>query len=191
MSVSPGAQRSAARNFASGVTVAAAAHAGLHHAITATAFCSLSLDPPLVLLAVRTRGTLLGLVRGSGCVGISVLGAHQVHVGEWAATPGRSPGRSLPPHVGRTRVTGAPLVDGAVAWFDCRVESLAEHGDHTLIVGLVEACGAEDSADPLLYARGAYHQLGARLGGRGGGGAVAGLDGGGGPRITGEDEPGR
>jgi flavin reductase (DIM6/NTAB) family NADH-FMN oxidoreductase RutF len=58
--------RDAAARFASGVTVAAAAHEGQHHAITATAFASLSLEPPLVLLALDRAGQLIGLVGSTG-----------------------------------------------------------------------------------------------------------------------------
>ena len=162
MSVSPEAHRQAARRFASGVTVAAAEHDGLQHAITATAFCSLSLEPPMVLLAVRSGGRLLELVRRSGCVGISVLGAHQHEVGAWAATRGRSPERTFPLHATRTAITGAPLVPGSLAWFDCRVQSLEAHGDHHVLVGSVESCGVADG-DPLLYYRGGYHELGPSL----------------------------
>jgi flavin reductase (DIM6/NTAB) family NADH-FMN oxidoreductase RutF len=159
VSVSPEAHRLAARRFASGVTVAAAGHGGLHHAITATAFCSLSIDPPMVLLAVRSGGRLLELVRRSGCVGISVLGAHQHEVGAWAATRGRSPERTFRLHATVTAATGAPLIPGSLAWFDCRVQSLVAHGDHHVIVGGVEACGVGDG-DPLVYYHGGYHELG-------------------------------
>ena len=154
------ALRQAARQFPSGVTVAAAAHEGRSHAITATAFCSLSLTPPLVLLSVRSGSRLLELVRASGAFGISVLGAHQRHVGEWAATEGRPADRELARHVAATAVTGSPLVPGALAWFDCRLRGDSSHGDHTVLVGLVVATRATESQDPLLYFRGTYHDLG-------------------------------
>ncbi len=162
MPVDGDAYRLAARQFASGVTVAAAAHGGSSHAITATAFCSLSLDPPLVLLSVRSGSRLLDLVRGSRSFGVSVLGAHQRHVGEWAATRGRPSDRDLPANAGRTVVTGSPLVPDALAWFDCRLQSESAHGDHTLLTGMVVAAGASDGHDPLIYVRGAYHDLGER-----------------------------
>lgn len=154
--------RLAARQFASGVTVAAAAHGGSSHAITATAFCSLSLSPPLVLLSVRSGSRLLELVRGSSSFGVSVLGAHQRHVGEWAATEGRPSDFELPANAAATEVTGSPLVPDALAWFDCRLRGESDHGDHTVLIGLVVAAGAVDSHDPLIYFRGGYHVLGSR-----------------------------
>ena len=160
--VSADIHRAAARQFASGVTVAAASGGGRSHAITATAFCSLSLQPPLVLLAVRSASRLLELVRASGCFGVSVLGAHQRHVGEWAATEGRPTERDLPGNAGSTAVTGAPLVPDALAWFDCLLQSESRHGDHTVLIGLVVAASAAHGHDPLVYFRGEYHDLGRR-----------------------------
>ena len=158
-SVTSDAHRAAARMFASGVTVAAASHDGRSHAITATAFCSLSLEPPLVLLAVRRSSQLVSLVRGSRCFGVSILAAHQRHVGEWAASRGRPLERDLPSRATITAVTGAPLVPDALAWFDCRLRSAEEQGDHIVLVGDVVRTGSR-AGDPLVYFSGDYHALG-------------------------------
>jgi len=155
--------RDAAARFASGVTVAAAAHDGLQHAITATAFASLSLEPPMVLLALDRAGQLIGLVRSSGCVGLSILSADQEDVGRRASTRGRAPQRLGDEALTTTALTGAPLLIGALAWFDCEVESISEHGDHAVIVGRVVAAASTDG-DPLLYFARRYHRLGAQLG---------------------------
>jgi len=151
--------------FGSGVTVAAAAHGGRVHAIAATAFCSLSLEPPLVLLAVNHSGQLVEFARGAGHVGISILGEDQREVSEWASTTGRVPGAELPfpTRVGRT---GAPLISGAIAWFDCEVQDVRRHGDHMVIVALVVEAWAADKGNPLLYFQGTYHALGRALGRR-------------------------
>jgi flavin reductase (DIM6/NTAB) family NADH-FMN oxidoreductase RutF len=155
--------RDAAARFASGVTVAAAAHDGLHHAITATAFASLSLDPPLVLLALDRAGQLIGLVRASGSVGLSVLSAEQEQIGRRASTGGRAPQPLVDEAPTTAAVTGAPLLLGALAWFDCEVESISEHGDHAIIVGRVVAA-ASTAGRPLLYFERRYHGLGPQLG---------------------------
>ena len=157
--------RAAARMFASGVTVAAATHGGRIHAIAATAFCSLSLEPPLVLLAVNHSGQLVEIARSAGHVGISILGDGQRELSEWAATTGRVPGSELPfPYV--TARTGAPLIGGAIAWFDCEVQAITRHGDHIVIVGLVVEAWSAEEAGPLLYFQGSYHALGRGLGAR-------------------------
>jgi flavin reductase (DIM6/NTAB) family NADH-FMN oxidoreductase RutF len=155
--------RDAAAHFASGVTVAAAAHDGLHHVITATAFASLSLEPPLVLLALDRAGQLIGLVRASGHVGLSVLSVDQEEVGRQASARGRRLEAAADDAPTTTAVTGAPLLTGALAWFDCEVESITEHGDHAIIVGLVVAA-ASAAGEPLLFFERSYHRLGAQLG---------------------------
>ena len=157
--------RAAARLFASGVTVAAARHDGRIHAIAATAFCSLSLAPPLVLLAVNHGGQLVDLAMGAGHVGISVLSEEQREVSEWAASPGRVPGPTLPYPTESAR-TGAPLLAGAIAWFDCEVRDVTRWGDHVVIVGLVVDAWAAEGAAPLLYFDREYHALGRSLGRR-------------------------
>jgi flavin reductase (DIM6/NTAB) family NADH-FMN oxidoreductase RutF len=162
-SVDPTAFRDAAALFASGVTVAAAAHEGLRHAITATAFASLSLDPPLVLLALDRAGQLIGLVRSSGHVGLSVLSEEQESVGRRASTRGRRLQVPVDEAPTTTAVTGAPLMVGALAWFDCDVESISEHGDHAIIVGRVLAAGSNEGK-PLIYFRRNYHRVGEQLG---------------------------
>jgi flavin reductase (DIM6/NTAB) family NADH-FMN oxidoreductase RutF len=155
--------RDAAARFASGVTVAAAAHEGLHHAITATAFASLSLEPPLVLLALDRGGQLIGLVRASGHVGLSVLSAEQEEIGRRASARGRRISVLVDEAPTTTALTGAPLLTGALAWFDCEVGSISEHGDHAIIVGLVVAASSREG-EPLLYFERRYHGLGPQLG---------------------------
>jgi flavin reductase (DIM6/NTAB) family NADH-FMN oxidoreductase RutF len=161
--VDPTVFRDAAARFASGVTVAAAAHRGMHHAITATAFASLSLEPPMVLLALDRAGQLIGLVRDSGHVGLSVLSAEQEAIGRLASTGGRALQPLVEEAPTATALTGAPLLVGALAWFDCEVESIAEHGDHAIIVGRVVAASSTEG-EPLLYFARRYHRLGAQLG---------------------------
>ena len=157
--------RDAASRFASGVTVAAAAHDGLHHAITATAFASLSIDPPMVLLALDRAGQLLGLVRDSGRVGLSVLSeSSRRTIGRRASTDGRRPrkvGRRGGDHDGASPVRRC--IVGALAWFDCEVESISEHGDHAIIVGRVVAAASTDG-EPLVYFGRHYRKLGRQLG---------------------------
>jgi len=151
--------RAAARQVASGVTVVTATFGERSHAVTATAFCTLSLDPPLVLLALDRAGQLLKLVRGAHHIGVNVLGRNQQHLGEWAATRGRQIGRTLPDVDTFLGVTGAPLIAGTIAWFDCAVESESEHGDHALVVARVVEAWAGPEGEPLVYYQGTYQGL--------------------------------
>lgn len=151
--------RAAARQVASGVTVVTATDGERSHAVTATAFCTLSLDPPLVLLALDRAGQLLRLVRSAGHIGVNVLGRDQQHLGEWAATRGRAMGPTLPEVETVPGVTGAPLIAGTIAWFDCEVESESEHGDHALVVARVVRAWAGPAGEPLVYYQGTYQGL--------------------------------
>jgi flavin reductase (DIM6/NTAB) family NADH-FMN oxidoreductase RutF len=161
----PDLHRAAARRFASGVTVAAARFGGRTHAIAATAFCSLSLEPPMVLLAVNHSGQLVELAGQAGHVGISILGEDQRDISEWAASSGRVPGAELPVATEPAR-TGAPIISGCIAWFDCAVGSIDRYGDHVVIIGRVIDAWAAEQARPLLYFDGRYHALGEPLGKR-------------------------
>jgi flavin reductase (DIM6/NTAB) family NADH-FMN oxidoreductase RutF len=163
--VHPDVQRAAARRFASGVTVAAARHGGHTHAIAATAFCSLSLEPPMVLLAVNHSGQLVELAEQAGHVGISILGEEQRDISEWAASTGRVPGAELPVPTEPAR-TGAPIIAGSIAWFDCAVASIDRYGDHVVIIGRVVDAWAAEHGRPLLYFDGRYHALGEPMGTR-------------------------
>lgn len=163
MPVTPDRHRTAARKFASGVIVATATEGGMTHAITATAFCSLSVDPPLVLMAVNRTGRLLDMVRRARHFGVSVLADDQHAIGQWAATSGRVPERDLTISETIRAGTGALLLAGSAAWFDCELQSLAEHGDHTILIGMVVDAWADAAARPLIYFQGGYHSLGTRL----------------------------
>ena len=135
----------------------------MHHAITATAFASLSVRPPLVLLALDRDSQLLDLVRRSGHVGLSVLSDDQEEIGRRTAARGRRIDGVVLEAPTTTALTGAPLILGALAWFDCEVQSIAEHGDHVIIVGRVVATAAADG-EPLVYFRRAYRTLGGAIG---------------------------
>ena len=102
-------------------------------------------------------------MRASGHVGLSILSAEQEDIGRTASVRGRAPRASVDEAPTTVAVTGAPLLLGALAWFDCEVESISEHGDHAIIVGRVVAAACTDG-NPLLYFARHYHRLGMQLG---------------------------
>ncbi len=117
----------------------------------------------MVLLALDRAGQLIELVRASGQVGLSVLSADQEAIGRRASTQGRALQPMVDEAPTTTALTGAPLLIGALAWFDCEVESISEHGDHAIIVGRVVAAASKEG-EPLLYFARAYHRLGTQIG---------------------------
>lgn len=131
--------------------------------MTATAFLSVSLDPPLVMVSVRNDSRMDDLLELQPLWAVSVLSGHQRQVAGRFAMKGRISDRLLfedLPFV-RGEVSGAPLIGGALATMECRTEQRVVAGDHTLVIARVLATSlpAEDDG-PLTYFRGKYRQLG-------------------------------
>jgi len=153
--------RAALGRFASGVTVLTTVHDGTDHAITVSAFTSVSLDPPLVLVCVDTRNRLHDPLLASGVWGVSVLREQGVAAATWLATRGRELSHQLdrvPHHRGEN--TGTALLDDALAWLECRTWRTYDGADHTIVVGEVVGGSIDAEADdPLLYHRSHYGAL--------------------------------
>ncbi|WP_412180704.1 flavin reductase family protein [Streptomyces sp. ADMS] len=131
--------------------------------MTATAFLSVSLDPPLVMVSVREGSRMDDLLAEQPMWAVSVLSESQRHIAGRFAMKNRISDRLLfedLPYV-RGEASGAPLVGGALATLECRTEQRVPAGDHTLVIGRVLTATAP-SADggPLAYFRGRYRQLG-------------------------------
>ncbi|MGW1026110.1 flavin reductase family protein [Streptomyces sp. NPDC002577] len=131
--------------------------------MTATAFMSVSLDPPLVLISLREGSRMDDLLAEQPLWAVSILSESQRHIAGRFAMKGRVSDRLLfegIPYV-RGEASGALLVGGALANLECRTEQRVPAGDHTLVIGRVLTATAP-SADggPLTYFRGRYRQLG-------------------------------
>ena len=156
MSVSPDEFRAVLGRFPSGVTVVTTKGAnGSDEGMTVSAFCSLSLDPPLILICIeKSASAYQALTSADGFV-VNVLSDKQEQTGRRFSIVDieRFEG------VGFTRsANGYAILDDVLAVIECRRIALHEAGDHTIIVGEVEATRAENGS-PLLYYRGGYAQL--------------------------------
>jgi flavin reductase (DIM6/NTAB) family NADH-FMN oxidoreductase RutF len=152
--------KDAARRFASGVTVVTTRRGSQIHGITASSFSSLSLDPVLVAVSVERRSRLIEFVEAERIFAISVLARGQHHLSRHFATAGRAPMTDGFDVVATYPVaTGAPILVGSIAYFDCRLHSMLPGGDHRILIGEVVAAG-ESGGEPLLYFEGDYHELG-------------------------------
>ena len=146
--------RSALRLFASGVTVITTPDgAGGVHAMTATAFSSLSLRPPLVLVAVARDSRCHRLIAEGRRFGISILYDHQTAVARHFGKQGLA---EPPPAF--AMLDGVPVIEGAMANLACALEEPVEGGDHSIFVGLVTAAEARPGS-PLLHFDGRYRTL--------------------------------
>lgn len=148
--------RSVLSRFASGVTVVTAVdERGVDHGITVSAFCSLSLNPPLVLICIDHGTVMHRILETSAAFAVSVLSADQEDLARRFSDPDndRFDGTSY------TRgANGAAVLTGSAAHLECALTHRVEGGDHTIFVGSVEAAESSE-LHPLLYYRGGYARL--------------------------------
>jgi flavin reductase (DIM6/NTAB) family NADH-FMN oxidoreductase RutF len=149
--------RSALGRFASGVTIVTTRDAERTHGMTANAFVSVSLDPPLILVSVDNRAAMNTLLPMTRYFGVSVLAEDQQALSNHFA--GRTVNGLEIPFVEKHDI---PVIDGAVAHLVSRLVDVHPAGDHTLFVGHVEFFEYRDGR-PLLFYAGGYQRLAADL----------------------------
>jgi flavin reductase (DIM6/NTAB) family NADH-FMN oxidoreductase RutF len=145
-------------SWASGVTIVTSQHAGERMGMTVSAFSSVSLDPPLVLVCADKASNTNGLIRQSRAFTVNVLGREQSALSNLFADKKRESVRfdGLDFKMG---VTGCPRIPGALASLDCSVFEAVDAGDHIVYVGAVEAAVIDAEQEPLVYWRGVYQKL--------------------------------
>jgi flavin reductase (DIM6/NTAB) family NADH-FMN oxidoreductase RutF len=146
--------------FATGVTVITTRGPDHLYGMTANAFSSVSLDPPLVLICVISGTEGQRVISANGVFAVNVLCAEQEALSRYFAARDRPRGldafRDVPHGTG---VTGAPLIEGAAAYLECKVDAEHEAGDHVIFLGEVLAVSADDGAEPLIFHRGGYRAV--------------------------------
>ena len=138
--------------FATGVTVVAARHGPLLAGMTANAIASISIDPPLMMASIARKAETHGAIIGSHAFAISVLAEEQHELAECFARP--TTAEKLTGFCGAAwheAETGSPILDGALAYFDCRLTARHDGGDHTIFLGEIVAAGYRDDGVPLLW----------------------------------------
>jgi 3-hydroxy-9,10-secoandrosta-1,3,5(10)-triene-9,17-dione monooxygenase reductase component len=149
--------RSVMRYFASAVTVVTGAlETGELFGLTVTAFTSVSLEPPLVLICIRNESSATGLLRKSMKFCVNILAEHQQAVAEKFSLAGEG-GRflNLDYTIGKS---GSPIVRGTIGYIDCRIVEVVSGGDHTVFFGEAVEVASEDKK-PLLYLNRRYVKL--------------------------------
>jgi len=147
----------ACAKFATGVTVLTVrGPQGAPHGMTVSSFTSVSLSPPLILVAVDHKTRVLAYMRASDFFGVSILAEDQQHLSEHFARAGHDRFSNVAWSPGKT---GAPLIPGALAQVECGLRQMVEAGDHTLFIGEVLRASWRNGR-PLLYFNSRYEQLG-------------------------------
>lgn len=156
MPVSQDDFRAALSRFASGVTVVTTKDTnGRLHGITVSAFCSVSLEPPLVLVCIEKTTASHYAFEDSGFFTVNFLNDDQSELSEHFATELENKFDSVPTMSGSN---GLPVIEGSVAVLECRLRSAHDEGDHTIFVGEVENANLGDR-DPVVYFLGEYRKL--------------------------------
>jgi len=150
----------AMRQLAGGVSVITTGIGALRTGLTATSVTSLSAEPPSLLVCVNRNSSALLTLRASQMFAINILAADQQEVANRFA--GRTGAFGAARYDGaewRTLATGTPVLEGALASLDCRVENVVEWHTHAIVIGRVEAIAAAGGAAPLVYWDGGYRQI--------------------------------
>ncbi len=169
--------------FATGVTVVTTRSDKGLSGLTVNSFCSVSLEPPLVLICVDLNSYTLSYIRESGIFAVNILTDQQEHLSRCFATSTPERYEHFCHASFHVAATGSPILDGALAFIDTRVVAEYPGGDHVIFVGQVEAMGAGSQlafageaeearsnligydgnatgeAAPLAYYRGQYRHL--------------------------------
>ncbi|HEU0317842.1 MAG TPA: flavin reductase family protein [Solirubrobacteraceae bacterium] len=148
-------------SFATGVTVVTTRGEEHAYGMTANAFSSVSLDPPLVLVCGRKASEGSEFIERNRVFAINILAAHQEPLSRYFASKDRPRGRDAfrdVPH--RFAISGAPILDATVAFLDCSLHAVHDAGDHKIFIGEVLAIEHDAEARPLVFHGGSYQFLG-------------------------------
>ena len=148
--------------FATGVTVITTGRGDSAYAMTANAFTSVSLEPPLILVCVRQESEAVALLAANGAFTVNILSVTQEYLSRRFSSDERPRGaatfRQVPHRVG---ATGAAVLTGAAGHLDCTVHALQEAGDHFIVLGEVVDFEVDGRASPLVFHSGRYERLAA------------------------------
>jgi len=149
--------RSVMRRFPTGVTIVTTVLDGNLKGFTANAFSSVSADPPMVLICVNRRARSHPLISQAGRFCVNILRVEQQELAERFAS--KEPGDPFDSTPFTRSLTGSPVLDGVLGYFDCELAEEHSAGTHTIFIGNVVACASHEGA-PLGYFNAAYRDFG-------------------------------
>jgi flavin reductase (DIM6/NTAB) family NADH-FMN oxidoreductase RutF len=154
--------RSTVGAFATGVTVVTTRGEEHAYGMTANAFSSVSLDPPLILVCVINPSEGAEHITRNGVFAVNILSVDQEPLSRYFASRDRPKGLDAfrdVPH--RFAASGAPILEGSAAFMDCRLHTTYEAGDHLIFIGEVLELEVQDVGAPLVFHGGGYRLLSA------------------------------
>jgi flavin reductase (DIM6/NTAB) family NADH-FMN oxidoreductase RutF len=157
MSVSGEALKAIMRNYPTGVTIVTTVYNNEYYGLTVNSFTSLSLDPPLVLIAIDKRLTSHEAIDRSGVYAVNILPSDMKDLAvKFVTAPREERFKGLKI---RTAKTGSPIIDGVIAYLDCRVVAKYPGGDHTIFIGEVVDGQVISNKPPLVYYNRGYYSM--------------------------------
>lgn len=152
--------KDALASWASGVSVVAArGEGGTSYGLTVSAFNSVSLDPPLVMVCLNRSNRLPAMIREDKRFSVSILAAGQDEVSNHFARSGREPAENLD-GFGKDQGERPPVVAAAASTLQCEAHDFVEEGDHTIVIGRVVEANTDAVVPVLVYHRRGYHGVG-------------------------------
>ena len=156
--VGEGEFKMAMRQVACSVAVITARSGAQVNGLTATAVCTVSASPPVLLVCVNKRASAEAIIAASGSFAVNFLTAEQHRVARLFSTARLDPEERFAEGLWQAQVTGAPVLDGALANFDCVVENRISSGSHNIYLGRVVAAVSLDQ-EGLIYRDGSFRRL--------------------------------
>lgn len=141
------------------VAIVTTNHDGHKHGMTATAFASVSAEPPQVLVCVNQKATSWGLIRDSGKFAVNFLPTKRSDLAHHFSKTSDHKDDVFDPNLWKTLESGAPILNDAIAALDCALDQQQLSGTHLILVGRVVGIWLGGAADTLLYCAGAFGQF--------------------------------
>jgi len=142
--------------FVSGITIVTTQFHGQCHGTTVSSFCSLSLDPPLILVCLNHQSASNALIQASSTFGVNILAEGEAWMAKQFAHREASKFANVAYHNG---TLGTPLLDDALATLECRLIAHYPGGDHTIFLGEVIALQRNPEKRPLVYFDSQYARI--------------------------------
>ncbi|MEM7569811.1 MAG: flavin reductase family protein [Pseudomonadota bacterium] len=145
------------RQLVGGVTAVTTMHEGRQAGLTATAVCSVSAEPPRLLVCVNCRGETYEMIGASRIFSVNILAReHEDLAKRFAGMLPLASGDKFEGDGWDSAATGAPMLKNALASFDCRVSMIMDTGSHGVVIGDIQHVRVRDGGSPLLYSSGEF-----------------------------------
>jgi flavin reductase (DIM6/NTAB) family NADH-FMN oxidoreductase RutF len=161
MPFDPNLFRQVLGRFATGVTVITVCKDDVKRGMTANAFTSVSLNPPLILVSIDKKADTHGLMMECEAFCVNILPEHRREWSDWWAGKAPKDVDQFANMPYSTKATGSPVLDECLGYIDCKVWARYEGGDHTLFVGEVQEASINSDANlkPLLFFASKYRKI--------------------------------